>query len=70
MRLYHHTPHSEAILREGFHDRQGYWLMGHLLWHGVWLEDAPGERPDRRGWQVVAVDLPDEVVAGYELTDL
>jgi len=70
MRLYHHSPHCEAILREGFHDRRGYWLVGHLFWQGVWVENAPGRGPDGRDWRVIAVDLPEELAARYELTEL
>jgi hypothetical protein len=70
MRLYHHTPHAEEILRDGFRDDRGYYLVGHRLWFGVWLEDTPGGRVDGAGWQVIAVDIPESAVADYELREL
>ena len=41
MILYHHTSHAERILAEGFHDEHAYYLLGHRLRSGVWLEDTP-----------------------------
>ena len=69
MILYHHTPHAERILTEGFHDEHGYYLLGHRLWSGVWLEDTPAAH-DGPGWHSLAIEIPDEEAAPFELRDL
>ncbi len=65
MLLYHVTYHADRILAEGFHDSTGWHCQAHELWSGVWLESRPNQQQGP-GTRTLVVDLPEDVVAGYE----
>lgn len=62
LRYFHRTAAAEAILREGFRDGEGsYMLIGATL-KGVFLADTPlDENEGARGDDLLAVDLPGEL---------
>jgi len=66
MKLYHRTYFAEAILKEGFKDRTGYY-MTNRPWTGVWFSDHvldPNEGAD--GDRVLMLEIPEHVIDYYE----
>jgi hypothetical protein len=65
MRLFHRTPSSPQILREGFRDGSGTYGLGSVQ-TGVWFSDQPIKAHLQPG-ALLAIDVPDEVAAPYEV---
>lgn len=65
MRLFHRTPSSAQILREGFCDGSGTYGLGSEQ-TGVWFSDQP-IKPHLQPGALLAVDIPDEEAAPYEV---
>jgi len=64
MRLYHETPHADAILADGFRDGEGKYLTDGMH-RGVWVSDRPlGEIGE--GGRVFVIDVPEDVVLEFE----
>ena len=69
MNLFHRTFASEAILRGGFQDREGGYLIQGLH-SGVWLSDRPlGINEGADGDVVLVVEIPETEVARFEWTE-
>jgi hypothetical protein len=71
MRLYHTTGSGEAILRNGFRDGKVGLGRNGKIEQGVWLSDRPMTTADFMlpGYEVLVVDIPDEVAAQFEQPD-
>lgn len=66
MKLYHRTPHPEAILRDGFRDPRGS-----LNLTGVWLSDVPlDENEGAKGPTVLSVKIPVEERVDLEVVEV
>lgn len=66
MIYYHTTDAAETILRDGFRDATGLYLMANFTLTGVWLGNVPMTvNEGAKGDQVLRVELPD----GIDLTD-
>jgi hypothetical protein len=59
---YFHTTDAAAMLRDGFRDGTGSYLLASLTLTGVFLADMPVDvNEGARGDQVLAVELPDDL---------
>jgi hypothetical protein len=59
---FHTTDAAAAILRDGFRDGTGSYLLASLTLTGVFLADMPVDvNEGARGDQVLAVELPDDL---------
>lgn len=68
-RLYHVTPHADAILREGFRDGEGSYGIAGTILRGVFLSDSPVGVEEAQG-DTLSVDLPDDLALdGYEIVE-
>lgn len=66
MKLYHGTDAAEAILASGFRDGSGNYLSDHE-YEGAWVSDEPlDENEGAAGSMVLAVDVPEDIVARFE----
>ena len=66
MKLFHRTPAAETILRQGFRDAAGYYVIDRLQ-EGVWLSTVPPDATDDTlGTDLLEVDIPEEDVAPHE----
>jgi len=66
IKFYHRTFSSDAILREGFKDAEGYFLTASLH-KGVWGSDIPLDaNQGAEGDIVLCIELPEKVIADYE----
>ena len=66
MILYHRTNHADAILADGFRDGDGTYMTDRA-WRGIWLSDRPLDANEGAyGDTVLFVEIPDDVIAGYE----
>lgn len=70
MRVYHQTFNPAEVVRDGFHEDHGYDAPHARFWCGVWLETSPDARELGDAAGVVAIDIPDEVIAEFEQVDL
>ena len=65
MKLYHRTPHPEAILRDGFRGRPE---MKTKLFRGVWFAERPLDAQDSiKGTTVFSVEIPEAEIASFEV---
>lgn len=71
MICYHTTDAAEAILREGFRDATGSYMIVGFELTGVFLGDSPMDiNEGAKGDQVLRVEFPDDVdLAEYELIE-
>jgi hypothetical protein len=70
LRLFHATTEAAAasIFTSGFRDSTLY--IDGLELTGVWLSDIPLDRQEgTKGTEVLVVDLPEELLADYELIE-
>src|SRR5437764_13761457 len=65
MRLFHRTPFRAQILREGFRNGSGTYGLGSVQ-TGVWFSDQP-IKSDLQPGTLLAIDMPDDVAARYEV---
>lgn len=68
---YHTTDAANEIIRHGFRDGTGSYLLANLVLTGVWLGDRPMTiNEGAKGDQVLRVELPDDVdLGGYEVIE-
>ncbi|SRR5712692_8643136 len=65
MRIFHRTPSSAQILREGFRDSSDTYGLGSVH-TGVWFSDQP-IKPHLQPGALLAIDMPDVVAAAFEV---
>jgi hypothetical protein len=66
MLFYHRTPHTEAILSQGFRDGTGYYMTS-VKHTGVWLSNIPLDcNEGAKGETVLAIEIPEEALLPYE----
>jgi hypothetical protein len=71
MIVYHVTDAAEAILREGFRDAAGSYMLIEIVLEGVFVSDTPlSINEGCKGEQVLEVDLGDVIsLDQYELVE-
>jgi hypothetical protein len=59
---YHRTDNAESILREGFRDGEGSYMVIGTTFSGVWLSNYPLEcNEGAKGDQLLEITLPDDL---------
>lgn len=71
MICYHTTDAADAILRDGFRDATGSYMLANFELTGVWLGDSPMDvNEGAKGDQVLRVEFPSDVdLADFELIE-
>ncbi len=71
LRFYHRTPWAEVIIRDGFRDHEGFYMLGDMMLRGVFLSDVPLDANEgARGDELLEVSLPAECdISGYEIIE-
>jgi hypothetical protein len=71
MICYHTTDAADAILRHGFRDATGSYMLVKFELTGVWLGDSPMDiNEGATGDQVLKVEFPDDVdLDGFEVVE-
>ena len=65
MKLFHRTPHAEAILRDGFRARRGSCDLT-----GVWFSEVPLDiNEGAKGPTVLVVEIPEEDIVDFEVRE-
>ncbi|WP_131811902.1 hypothetical protein [Mycobacterium mantenii] len=65
MICYHTTDAAEAVLRDGFRDTTGSYMIVGLELTGIWLSNRPLDvNEGTKGDQVLRVKLPDDIDIG------
>ena len=69
MKLFHRTTNAEEILKNGFQDMQGQHQSTSNL-RGILMTDEPLQtKEDSTGFDLLVLDIPEELVTPYEWTD-
>ncbi|MCH7978592.1 MAG: hypothetical protein IH935_06400 [Acidobacteria bacterium] len=69
MKCYHRTKYADAILEEGFRDREGNYMTSMIL-EGVFLSDRPlDENEGAFGPVVLELDVPESKLLSHELIE-
>jgi hypothetical protein len=72
MKFFHRTNAAEAILRDGFRDAEGSYMLIGLMLRGVFLSDIPLDvNEGAKGTQLLEVTLPiaESEISDYELIE-
>lgn len=69
MRVYHSTPVAETILKEGFRDNVGFYMLSVPV-TGVWLSDTPLScNEGAKGDVVLRLEIPEEALLSFEVIE-
>jgi hypothetical protein len=71
VRLYHTTDAAESILKAGFRDTEGAYLLWETTLCGVFLANVPVDvNEGAKGDQLLTVDIPDSIdLSTFEIVE-
>src|SRR5262245_28874206 len=66
MRVFHRTSAADAILRDGFYNGRGTYMINQEF-EGVWVSDVPLDPNDGAfGDTVLSIEVPEDVLLPHE----